>query len=245
MPSRTRHRWSGWLRGVTAWGLVALGFAVPAWGFGRVISLAAPFVLAVAITGTVSALSPRPVDDGQEAPDAGGVVRPSEEWRWWGLVAVGCASAVLCLAVTASVASVWVLFYGLVLVLTSPPLRAVATKWGYVAGGDGRRPDRDDRRPALRARWSSAPARAADQTGGLPCSGRPDARIADLDTTELCHLWRVTFWMVKDLRSPVRTVRVVELRQAVLDELEQRRPDDVTRWLTSGHHVADGPGRYL
>jgi hypothetical protein len=40
-------------------------------------------------------------------------------------------------------------------------------------------------------------------------------------------------------------VRVVGLRQAILDELETRHPDEVGRWLRSGRHGADGPARYL
>lgn len=231
------------MRGVSAWGLVALCLAAPMWGLGRVIALVAPVLLAVALTGMVSMLLPRPVDDGNEAPRAGWVVpvRLSEELRWWGLVAVGCASVVVCLAVT-SVASVGLLLCVVLLVLTSPPLRALASKWGCPARVG--RPERDDLRPAPLTGTSSDQAKAVDGED-LPGSGHPDARMADLSTTDLCHLWRVTYWMVKDLRSPVRTLRVVELREAVLDELERRRPDAVTRWLTAGHHEADGPARYL
>lgn len=76
-------------------------------------------------------------------------------------------------------------------------------------------------------------------------SGCHDVRVLDLNTSELCRLWRVTFWMVRDVRSPARTVAVVDLRQAVLDELERRRPDAVRCWLTSGRGEADGPARYL
>lgn len=70
ISSDGRQPWSGWLRGVAAWGLLALGMSVALWGFGRAIALVAPALLVVAVTGTVWALTPRPVNDDHEAQNA-------------------------------------------------------------------------------------------------------------------------------------------------------------------------------
>jgi hypothetical protein len=51
--------------------------------------------------------------------------------------------------------------------------------------------------------------------------------------------------MVRDLRAPARTVRIVELREEVLDGWSDPTLREVARWLTSGRHGANGPARYL
>lgn len=230
------------MRGVAASGLVALCVVVPVWGLGRAISLVAPALLVVAVTATVMALTPRPVDDGRAVPARQAPVSASDEFRWWCLVAASCASVVLCLKVAASVAPPLLLLCVAALVVTSPPVRALAVRFTS-PGGAGPRSARDDSWAEFLLA-SGDPTRA-DNVDVRHDTGPMDARIADLNVSELCHLWRVTFWMVKDVRSAVRTLQVVDLRQAILDELEQRRPDAVARWLTSGHHQADGPARYL
>jgi hypothetical protein len=242
----TRARWSGWLRAVAACGLLAACIAVPLWGAGRVLSLVTPVLLAVVMIAIVSALTvhPRSSEGGRRSAGRGPTLRTSE-LRWWFLIAAGGASVVLCVAVAGSISSGWVVLWLSGLVLTVPPTRLRARRFFRPADGGGGVP-----RSLPRSRPPSLPtqpdeATTTSQTSVMDGSQCPDARIADLDTVELCRLWRVTFWMVRDLRSPARTVHVVELRQVVLDELERQRPDAVAQWLTSGRHGADGPARYL
>lgn len=147
--------------------------------------------------------------------DAMPVRSGSRELVWWCRVAAGCVSVVSCLAVSAMVAPWCLLLVLVALVSTTPPART----------------------------WVRA--RTRPRESAPPVDPLPDARTQDLDTAELCHLWRVTFWMVRDLRAPTRTLRVVELREAILDELERRHPEGVGRWLTSARPGADGPARFL
>jgi hypothetical protein len=240
--------WSRWLRGVAWCGVGALLLAIPTWGMTRVIAMVAPLLLAVAMAGTVSALTdgrthPEPTADGG-SERANGV----EEGAWWCLIAAACASVVLCAAIVSLVSPSWVLVWlGVVLATTPPVLRMSLHFVGLTgaphrlsaSGGPGRLggPTLGDRR--------MSDARTTVGGSAPDASGCHDVRVLDLDTSELCRLWRVTFWMVRDVRSPARTVAIVDLRQAVLDELERRRPDAVRCWLTSGRGEADGPARYL
>lgn len=56
--------WSRWLRGVAWCGVGALLLAIPMLGMARVIAMVAPLLLAVAMAGTVSALT-----DGRTHPE--------------------------------------------------------------------------------------------------------------------------------------------------------------------------------
>ena len=88
---------------------------------------------------------------------------------------------------------------------------------------------------------------AAAEGGGTVAGVGPgplDAAIRSLSDTELCHLWRRTFWQ---LRSPDTTDDLVELvclRQACLDELARRNPAAVHAWLRSGARASGGPERF-
>jgi hypothetical protein len=217
------------------------------WGPGRVLSLAAPVVLMVTMAGLVVTLS-------SNAPTAGEVddrrARRHElrrEARWWWYVLTGCVSVMLGLVLAAALAPWSVGLALLGLAGTTPPartwLRGRIRLGSHPMGGRGS--DRGlEGQAGEGVHQSQSRGRAAVRLSGaeLPFDG---SRTADLATDELCHLWRVTFWMVRDLRAPVRTLHVVELREEVLDELERRHPREVARWLTSGRHGADGPARYL
>lgn len=153
------------------------------------------------------------------------------ELRWWCLVAGASASAALSLAVAAAVSS-WLAVAAVAsLALTAPPARA---RLSALSGAGAAPPHHSD-----------AAASVSASTGAASEATPAGSWVADVDTSQLCHLWRATFWTVRDLHDPERALHVVELRQAVLDELERRHPDEVDRWLSSGHHVADGPSRYL
>jgi hypothetical protein len=238
---------------VSLCGAPVLCLGVLMWGPGRVVSLAAPVVLVVTMAGLGVTLSTRSPTVGDLDHQLGAQDRRNRrhelrrEARWWGCVLTGSVSVMLCVALAAALASWCVPVTLLALAGTTPPghrwLRARTRVSPDLEGG--------------RARDLGLQGRAGHGVHLGQARGRPSVRLsdearpfdgsrtADLDTDELCHLWRVTFWMVRDLRAPARTLYVVELREEVLDELERRHPHEVARWLTSGRHGADGPARYL
>ena len=230
-----RRRWSAWLQPVAACGAVAFCAAAFVWGTNRTMAMIAPFLLVSAATGLAMFMTRGP--DADRVPHPARPTRRTRELAWWCLVAVAGASIVLCLVVLGALSPWLALGTAAALALTTPPARARLSAWtGARRGYDGQ---------------SSGPgpvpdALPATSPAGTP-GGPPDAGswIADVETAQLCRLWRATFWSVRDLHDPEQTLRVVELRRAVLEELERRHPDEVDRWLSSGHHVADGPSRYL
>lgn len=240
-----RLSWSRWLRGVAWCGVGALFLSIPMWGMTRVIAMVAPLLLAVAMTGTVSALSdgrthPEPTEDGasERAYDF-------QQGAWWCLIAAACASVVLCAAVVSLVSPSWVLGWAGVLVATTPPVLRMSLHFVGLTGAPHRLPSPGGVGGPMLGDRRATDAQTTVGREAPDTSGCHDVRVLDLNTSELCRLWRVTFWMVRDVRSPARTVAIVDLRQAVLDELERRRPDAVKCWLTSGRGEADGPARYL
>ena len=228
-----RDRWLAWLRPVALCGVLAFCCACLVWGPLEALAMAATVIVFVGVvTGLLLSASTR--DDGP--PHGVRSVRRSE-LSWWCHITAACAAIVLVLAVAATIAP-WVVPVALLgLLLTTPPARSTVRAWARRhlpvherAAIPPARPPTPAARPSRRG-----PAEALSMT----------ARTVDLDTGELCHLWRVTFWMVRDHSAPTLTLHVVELRQDVLDELERRHPEEVGRWLSSGHHGADGPARYL
>lgn len=223
------------------------------WGPARVVSLAGPIVLMVTMAGlgvTLSISSPTvgEVDHRLSAQDQRNrrheLLR--EARRWW-YVLTGCVSVMLCLALAAALAP-WCLAVTLLALAGSTPpghkwLRARTRLSSDLEGGQGNDHGLEGQ-AGHGAHLRQARTRPAVRLPGeeLAFNG---SRTAELNTDELCHLWRVTFWMVRDLRAPARTERIVELRREVLDELERRHPQEVARWLTSGRHGANGPSRYL
>lgn len=65
-----------------------------------------------------------------------------------------------------------------------------------------------------------------------------------LDDAALCQAWRRSFLLLQTSRVD-RVVRVVELRQQYLDELERRHPAGISRWLASGARAAGNPLPFL
>jgi hypothetical protein len=225
------------MRAVNVCGLAALFPCILVWGAGRVVTMVAPVLLAAAMAGTLSAFSR--TDGTRGAGERRAVAAGCHH------VAVTCGSAVLVLVLAGAGSATLALTWVGALVVTSPPVRRaahgallgrpVAAPSGVTAGESG---DPGDPVAALVAHeprddgWSSTVV----DTRSL---------VSTMDTAELCQLWRTTFWMVRDGTSPRRTACLVVLRQAALDELEQRHPAAVDQWLRCGHHGADGPARYL
>jgi hypothetical protein len=66
-----------------------------------------------------------------------------------------------------------------------------------------------------------------------------------LDDRALCLAWRRSFIALEQCRSVAMRVRVVQLRELYLEELERRNPAGLSAWLESGARAAGDPSRYL
>lgn len=230
------RRWSGWLRQVTACGAVAFCTAGATWGIDRTMAAIAPVLLVTAMTALAMTMTRCPEDGGTSR-------RPSDSSRrhdvaWWCLVAAASASVVLCVAVAGALSPWLALGTAAALALTTPPSRRHLS-----AASAAARPNPDP--PSTQAESVPDDPHRSCPTGTPGAAAPGGSSVADLDTTQLCHLWRASFWTVRDVSDPAQTVRVVQLRHDLLEELERRHPDEVRRWLTSGRHCADGPSRYL
>jgi hypothetical protein len=67
--------------------------------------------------------------------------------------------------------------------------------------------------------------------------------VSLLGDDELCAAWRVSRDALLLTDLPERRSQLVALRQAYLDEMEQRHPRGFAAWLAS--HGVDDPGKYI
>lgn len=81
------------------------------------------------------------------------------------------------------------------------------------------------------------PGTSADSALSSSLQTMPDA--------ELCEAWQMSFSALSDTNSAEVQVRIVELRQAYLDEMDRRHPAGLAAWLTSGARPAGSPAAYL
>lgn len=269
-------RWTGWMRVVHACGVLGFCLGVITWGLARVLSVVSPAILAITMAGAVAVLS----DDH--------IARRCDRLRRWVAVACAGASVILIIVLASRVSAAWVWLWLSGLVVTSPPAFDAARGW-LCARSSSLRPPHTSPHGWTRHGWTPVRGGAGLCWGGdedalmvrpeqfgIPgtergpetvAAARPGERddytgqVGALSTIELCQLWRVTHWMIREptgttpytpiesgFRGEWRTERILrlaQLRHAALDELERRRPDAVSQWLGSGHHHADGPARYL
>lgn len=66
-----------------------------------------------------------------------------------------------------------------------------------------------------------------------------------LTDEDLCLAWQSSILGLQHSRSVAARIRVVEARQACLDELERRHPTAMNAWLESGARAASAPTKYL
>lgn len=69
--------------------------------------------------------------------------------------------------------------------------------------------------------------------------------VRDLTAAELCQVWRLSFVALQQAGDDAVRERIVELRQACLDEIEARDAAALRTWLAAGARAASGPDRYL
>ncbi len=66
-----------------------------------------------------------------------------------------------------------------------------------------------------------------------------------MPTTALCGAWQRSFRLLRELPPGDMYAEVVELRRALLDELERRDAHGFARWLATGPRAISDPGRFL
>jgi hypothetical protein len=69
--------------------------------------------------------------------------------------------------------------------------------------------------------------------------------LKGLDDRQLCRLWRESFWDLRQPAPPATLLRLVALREACLEELENRDAPALRAWLDSGARASGGPEKYL
>jgi len=72
-------------------------------------------------------------------------------------------------------------------------------------------------------------------------AGLSDGDVEDATTSELVDDWQRSYALLKQTRDPGSAIRLVEIRQAYLDELESRDPDALQAWLRTHPEPGDGP----
>ena len=69
--------------------------------------------------------------------------------------------------------------------------------------------------------------------------------LASLDDAALCFAWRASYVALQQHPSAPVRLRVVQRRQAILDDLERRNAPGIAAWLASGARAAGDPTRYV
>ncbi len=88
------------------------------------------------------------------------------------------------------------------------------------------------------------PAAAPEPEGRTVPSAPTMPNVTAMTIGELCQAWRHSFTVLAKSNAGGR-LRVVELRQACLDELQVRDPAGFARWLGAGARAASDPSRFL
>ena len=92
---------------------------------------------------------------------------------------------------------------------------------------------------------------SASRAGSPPAAPEPIDDPTPLDVPDqltdedLCLAWQSSILGLQHSRSVAARIRVVEARQACLDELERRHPKALHAWLESGARAASTPTKYL
>jgi hypothetical protein len=86
-------------------------------------------------------------------------------------------------------------------------------------------------------RWCGRRVRRSPQEKG--------GELLTRSTAELCRQWQATYSSLRDASTPAARLRIVEIRQRCLDELERRDPAGLSAWLASTASAGGDPSRYL
>ena len=81
--------------------------------------------------------------------------------------------------------------------------------------------------------------------GGREVAALRQGDVSTLDDVELCRLWRCTYPPLVEPSTSGQLEQLVEIRAALLEELNRRDPAGWRRWVDSGARAGGDPLRYL
>jgi hypothetical protein len=210
--------------------LFTCGVAAAA-GAGVALTLSVPTMIALfagaGVVGGAVALNVTVVWDEAEVP-----LRETLVFVAKGSLVGGAA----CVALVglAALLGAWVLLLVVIVGGCSPYALSLCGRWlGRRADGSDPLPRRD---PSACAGLRASPK---------PSVLEPTPEVRSLSDTGLCEGWRASFSALHEASSHSQRIRIVQVRQAYLDEFERRNPNGLTAWLGSGARAAGNPSRYL
>lgn len=170
------------------------------------------------------------------------------------LAVVGAAAAgltILCNGLASLFGGLGVLLTVL-LVVTSPPLmRRVLTKLGVPEqlprpDPPPAPPDPPHRVGCRRGRREGLTESQVPGAAERPPSSSPPQppTVASLTDSELCMAWRHSYLQLQRTQGAAR-LRVIQQRQAHLDEMTRRSPIGVDNWLAAGARAASDPAKFI
>jgi hypothetical protein len=144
------------------------------------------------------------------------------------------------LAGLASASALTMLFVGVVVVVTSPPVvrRALGAEVDAADPADAGRPSPGRPTP-------TRPVEVERSTVSVDVAELASADVTAMDTRELVRDWRRSFVALERAGDPASKAAVVQARQAFLDELERRDPAGLHEWLESGARAAGDPTKFM
>lgn len=164
----------------------------------------------------------------------------------------GSVTAVMGLADLLGVAVAFCLV--VVLALSSPQM--VARVWRRASRADDAAEPVGDELPSV-GRRSNGVMGVELTVAGIPAgsTSAPENGIMSagwmvrapesMDEASLCLAWRRTYVALQQVCTQRATLRVVQRRQELLDELERRNARGFAAWLASGARAAGNPSKYV
>lgn len=223
-------RWRRWSRRWIALSAPGACLALLVWGVPSALCIGIVSWIAGGTARAILLSSPR--DAGSEG------VTSTQPWRACARSALATAAIVVGLCGLGAVFPLATFFVVLLLVLSSPPV-ATALRRRPLPGLEHRALDVDHVGPA-------ASTASHDTAPPLPLLlallAEPACRMSQ---PRLCRAWRQSFVALESARTVAERVRLVQLRQSYLDELEVRDAAALRAWLAHGARAAGGPERYL
>lgn len=209
----------------TCAGLAVLGTCV-AFTLG-VPAVSAVFGVAAVIVGALAINLILGEDDGSMP-----LRRILQSSTWWSLI--GAIASV-------SVVGLWMMFEAWALVPAalafggSPRAVQLYARWLRPRPRESCQAQRPQA-PTVEDIMISQPERASEAAA---------TELRSLTDASLCRAWQVSFSALQISSSSLQRLRVVQVRQELLDEVERRNPEGLMAWLASGARAAGSPSKFI